>query len=223
MTRKESVELAKAMWDRTVYFGMKMENRNVTFPDTQSILQGINTPNATESDVRSILNMRDAWKLLLEKINKKITLRYICGINRVVAFNESIAWGVLRNGGVRISGTVYRPAIPDRENVQRELDTLFAVEESDTQKALRLFLWVARSQLFFDGNKRTAMMLANKHLLQNGRGMFFLEGEARRHFVPILIDFYESNDYSPALDFLYLNGIVGKTDKLPIPDTKPKP
>ncbi|MDR1312384.1 MAG: Fic family protein [Deltaproteobacteria bacterium] len=223
LTRIESLNLAKAMWDRTVHFGMIMENRNVTFPDTQSILRGINTPDATEKDVQSILNMRDAWKIVVKKISKKIDLRYICGINRVVAYNESSAWGVLRDGGVKISGCVYRPAIPEKGNVIRELDELFAITESDTQKALRLFLWTARSQLFFDGNKRTAMIIANKHLLHYGRGMFFLEGQSRKNFVSVLIEFYETNNYRPALDYLYQNGIVGKISMSDEPDSKPRP
>ncbi|MDR1312406.1 MAG: hypothetical protein LBQ12_01630 [Deltaproteobacteria bacterium] len=74
LTRNERINLAKAMRDMTVYFGMIMENRNVTFPDTQSILRGLNTPDTSERDVQSILNRRDAWKLVAGKMDKKIAL-----------------------------------------------------------------------------------------------------------------------------------------------------
>lgn len=34
----------KKKWDENVYCGMKMENRAVTFPQTKTILNGVNVP-----------------------------------------------------------------------------------------------------------------------------------------------------------------------------------
>jgi Fic family protein len=218
LTRSENIDLMKSMWDRAVYFGMKMENRNVTFPDTQSILNNINIPNASRDDIQSIINMRDAWKHLFDKANKPITLRHICGINRIIAFRESVNWGVLRDRNVWISASVYRPIIPVKENVINELNDVLNFIESDTQKSLHLFLWTARRQLFHDGNKRTALMLANKYLLQKGRGMFFLDDKILVNFSKVLTAFYETNEYQPAIDFLYNHGIIGKADM----DSKPR-
>ena len=45
LTPEQSLFLAKKKWDENVYCGMKMENRAVTFPQTQTILNGINVPN----------------------------------------------------------------------------------------------------------------------------------------------------------------------------------
>lgn len=39
-----------------------MEDRKVTFPQVQTILNGINVPNVQLDDIQAILNMRDAWK-----------------------------------------------------------------------------------------------------------------------------------------------------------------
>ena len=41
MTPEQSLFLAKKKWDENVYCGMRMENRNITFPQTKTILQGI--------------------------------------------------------------------------------------------------------------------------------------------------------------------------------------
>ena len=38
LTPEQSLFLAKKKWDENVYCGMKMENRAVTFPQTQTIL-----------------------------------------------------------------------------------------------------------------------------------------------------------------------------------------
>lgn len=51
-----------------------MENRAVTFPQTKTILNGVNVPNVQLDDIQAILNMRDAWKHLLTTINEPVTL-----------------------------------------------------------------------------------------------------------------------------------------------------
>ena len=50
-----------------------MENRAVTFSQTQTILNGVNVPNVQLDDIQAILNMRDAWKFLLSTVNEKVT------------------------------------------------------------------------------------------------------------------------------------------------------
>lgn len=52
--------MGKKKWDENVYCCMRMENRAVTFPETQTILNGINVPNLLIDDIQAILNMRDA-------------------------------------------------------------------------------------------------------------------------------------------------------------------
>ena len=42
LTPEQSRFLAKKKWDENVYCGMKMENRAVTFPQTKTILGGVN-------------------------------------------------------------------------------------------------------------------------------------------------------------------------------------
>ncbi|GHV45725.1 hypothetical protein AGMMS49546_32230 [Spirochaetia bacterium] len=69
LTRPQSMFLAKKKWDENIYCGMKMENRNVTFPQTQTILQGINVGSVKLDDIQAILNMRDAWKYTLDTID----------------------------------------------------------------------------------------------------------------------------------------------------------
>ena len=44
LTPEQSRFLAKKKWDENVYCGMKMENRAVTFPQTKTILEGVNVP-----------------------------------------------------------------------------------------------------------------------------------------------------------------------------------
>lgn len=77
LTPKQSRFLTKKKWDETVYCGMKMENRGVTFPQTKTIVEGVNVPGVQLDDIQAILNMRDAGRFLIGSIQKSVTLDYI--------------------------------------------------------------------------------------------------------------------------------------------------
>ena len=141
---------------------MKMENRAVTFPQTKTILEGVNVPNVQLDDIQAILNMRDAWRFLLDSIDEPITLEYLCSLNGYIARNEALVWGKLRTGGVGISGTDYIPPIPNEDTSREELHAIVQSDNTETTKALAAFAWGTRRQLFWDGNKRTSLVLANK-------------------------------------------------------------
>ena len=100
LTPEQSHFLAKKKWDENVYCGMKMENRAVTFPQTKTILEGVNVPGVQIDDIQAILNMRDAWRFLMGSINEPVTLEYLCKLNEFIARNEALEWGKLRTGSV---------------------------------------------------------------------------------------------------------------------------
>jgi len=118
---------------------MRMENRAVTFPQTKTILDGVNVPDVTLDDIQAILNMRDAWKYLLKTVDEPITLDCMCTLNGYIARNEALEWGVLRRGKVGISGTDYLPPVPVREDAETGLAAILAADVTDTEKALDLF------------------------------------------------------------------------------------
>lgn len=163
LTPEQSLFLAKKKWDENIYCGMKMENRAVTFPQMQTILNGVNVPNVQLDDIQAILNMRDAWKFLLSTINEEVTFYYWCKLNEYIARNEALEWGKLRTGSVGISGTDYEPPIPNKEKTMEELKSISSTSNaSATDKALEAFVWGTRGQFFWDGNKCTSLMLAIK-------------------------------------------------------------
>ena len=160
LTPEQSRFLAKKKWDENVYCGMKMENRAVTFPQTKTILEGVNVPGVQIDDIQAILNMRDAWRFLIGSIDEDVTLEYVCKLNGFIARNEALEWGKLRTGSVAISGTDYTPPVPQEATVRAELAAILATDASATEKALNAFCWGTRGQLFWDGNKRTSLVFA---------------------------------------------------------------
>lgn len=209
LSPQESIFLAKKKWDENIYCGMRMENRAVTFPQTQTILNGVNVPNVQLDDIQAILNMRDAWRYLLQTVDEPLTLDYICALNGYIARNEALDWGKLRNGNVGISGTDYKPPIPEKENVIKELDGILTADTTSTEKALNVFAWGARSQLFWDGNKRTSMTAANKLLVSSGAGVLTITDKHMEQFNVELLNFYNTSDAEPLKEFLYNNAIQG--------------
>ncbi|MBD8960394.1 MAG: Fic family protein [Clostridiales bacterium] len=209
MTAAQSLFLAKKKWDENVYCGMKMENRAVTFPQTRTILDGVNVPGAQLDDIQAILNMRDAWRFLLDTMDEPLTLEYICKLNAYIARNEALVWGKLRTGQVGISGTDYLPPIPDEAECRAALDRILNADTTATEKALNAFAWGTRSQLFWDGNKRTSLTVANKILLQAGAGMLTVQEKNMEQFNEQLLAFYNTGDAEPLKSFLYDHAIQG--------------
>lgn len=210
LTPQQSIFLAKKKWDENIYCGMKMENRAVTFPQTKTILNGVNVPSVQLDDIQAILNMRDAWKYLISTINEPITLEYLCKLNEFIARNEALEWGKLRSGSVAISGTEYLPPVPTAEKVVNELNKILTDKDTtETEKALNVFVWGARGQFFWDGNKRTSMTLANKILIAAGCGILTITDKHMEEFNTLLLDYYNTNESERIKAFLYDNAITG--------------
>lgn len=96
LTLEQNIFLAKRNLVDNVYANAKMEGINVTFPETKTILEGVNVPNLKINEIQCILNLRDAWKYLINNIEAEFDLSFICKINEQVARNESLEWGKLR-------------------------------------------------------------------------------------------------------------------------------
>jgi len=58
--------LAKKLLAENIYNTAKLEGVNTTFPETEAMLDGINVPGAELDDIQVILNLRDAWRELLQ-------------------------------------------------------------------------------------------------------------------------------------------------------------
>ena len=209
LTPQQSIFLAKKKWDENIYCGMKMENRAVTFPQTQTILNGVNVPNVQLDDIQAILNMRDAWKYLVKTIDAPVTLEYLCKLNEFIARNEALEWGVLRTGSVGISGTDYLPPVPAEAQTRAEFEAIVTANTSATEKALDAFVWGTRGQFFWDGNKQTSMTLANKILVSAGAGLLTITDRHMEQFNTLLLDYYNSGEKEAIQDFLYHNAIQG--------------
>lgn len=204
ITKEQNLFIAKKRLVDNIYSGAKVEGVNVTFPETQAIVDGINVAKLSVDDILVIHNLKSGWRYTLSHIDEPMNLDFLCKINEEVSRNESLDWGHLRSGTVGISGTDYTPEIPNKETVVRAIDSIMQSKESATQKALELYAYCCKSQLFWDGNKRTAFIAANKVLIENGCGLLTIRDNDIAEFNDRLTAFYNDDKNKPSLiAFLY--------------------
>ena len=208
LTKEENISLAEYMLVFIIYNSAKLEGINVNNQDTKTILDGANVPSLRLNEINCILNLRDAWNFVLSNIDKPITLELICKINAFVSRSESLEWGVLRTGKVGINGVDYIPDIPDETKIIADIKNIMK-EENITKRSLVLMLYLMRTQAFWDGNKRTSMIVANKIMIENGCGVITIKEEYFKEFNSLLTEYYNTNKMESLLEFLYNNCIFG--------------
>lgn len=207
LTVKENVFHAKKLIVQNIYNCAKLQGCNITFPETETILNRVNVPGVSINDIECIFNLKNAWRLLLKTVEKPLTLDYICKIHDEVASNDSLEWGTLRTRRVGISGTSYVSAIPEKAEVEKQLQDILSLPTA-TSQAIYYFLYSTRSQLFWNGNKRTSTLIANKILISAGKGIFTIKESDFLEFNNRLSAYYHEGDFSQMDDFLYENCVV---------------
>ena len=85
---------------------------------------------------------------------------------------------------------------------------------SVTERAITIMLYIMRSQMFFDGNKRTAQLAANQIMIQGGAGVLRIPVECQKEFFAKLIGYYETGNMREVKRFVYDTYIDGFVKKL---------
>lgn len=209
MTREENIFLAKKLFTELVFNTAYIEGVNVTFPQTQAIIDGAVVNNVPVSEIQTVLNLRDAWRFCLDTLDEPLALDYICKMNELVSRNESLAWGKLRTGTVGVSGTDYVPPIPVAEEVAVAVSAIAAIPAPE-KRAIEYFCYGVHSQLFWDGNKRTSTIVASKILIEAGAGILTIGKSDAVSFNEALKHYYDTNDKEPLQECLH--GCIKKLD-----------
>lgn len=199
LTREQNIFLAKKTFVELVYNTAYIEGCNVTFPQTQTIIDGAVVNGVTVDDIQTVLNLRDAWKYCIENIDVELNLDYICKINEYVSRNESLQWGALRTGKVGVGDFI--PSIPVKEEVEKKLDKILETEDP-AERAVEYFAYACKQQLFWDGNKRTSTIVASKILIESGNGILTIGKENAEEFNTALQNWYLKDALKPLKDCL---------------------
>lgn len=200
--RDSAVEMAKRLLVDSIWKSANLEGLGTTFPKTEAILANAPTTTKTE-EVLFVINMKRAWQFLLDNLDYGNSLMLLREYNKIVGellFNYA---GEIRTIPVQIGGTTWEPEMPHTGII---IDTIENIEQiGDIElRALKYFCYVARSQMFIDGNKRVAQLIANKVLIQNNIGIFQIPIEKLEEFKRLLIEFYETNHDEEIIEFMQM-------------------
>ena len=203
LTIEENIFVAKRNIVDYIFESAKLEGLGVTFPETDEIINGMSAPDVKVTDIVAVNNLKHAWQFLTSTTDCPTDYSYICQINRLVGGDNLISRaGYIRNVPVRIGGTSWRPEIPDEEKIKEKLAEISQIP-NETERAITLMLYCMRTQMFLDGNKRTAMLAANHEMIINGCGIISIPVKRQREFKKLLVEFYESGDMEEIKSFVY--------------------
>lgn len=111
-------------------------------------------------------------------------------------------------GKVGISGTSYIPPIPNESEVRKKIAKILLIT-NDTLRALELMAYIMKNQIFWDVNKRTAILIANKILISNGRGLLSIPIDKIEKFNDKLNKYYTYDEKTTLFDFTFYSAISG--------------
>lgn len=108
-----------------------------------------------------------------------------------------------------MAGTKWKPEMPSLEKLSIIIEEIKTIK-SKTEQAITLMCKLMKMQMFNDGNKRTAMLIANHELIKNGRGIISIPQENKVEFGVKLIEYYENEEKLEELKkFIYVNCLNG--------------
>ena len=209
MTKEDNIFFAKRKLIDNLYKSANLEGIKVTLEDVFYFVNNVNNGKISVNDMLKLKGLKDAWEYVLNTIDEKLTIDYIKKIHFQICKGQNIEpLGEFRDKGVGITGTSYRPKLPSECNYDEELEEILKLENA-LDRSITLFLWIQRSQMFLDGNKRVANLVANKEMIRNGLGIIAVPVEKIGEYFTVLIQFYETNDYTNIKKWIYDNCLDG--------------
>ncbi len=204
--KARSLMLAKRQLSELVCDAVNLEGIPFTLPEIQTLLDGITVGGHKVLDQEIALNQANAWRTLFRWVEQgdfSISAQSACELHAIAGKNEAPAWGKFRTGSVTIAGTDYMP--PSSE----ELPLLFGSLVNETQqiadiydRAIHVFLTMARSQFFYDVNKRMGRFMMNGLLLSEGYPAINLPAKRQLEFNTLMLEFYQTGQQKPMNSFL---------------------
>lgn len=188
---------------------------NTTLLQIEEIIKYNRANNVAVDDVLTVVNLKRGFEMLLNDLEEPL-IETSKRIIRTVAAEDILFPGEIRTGGLEVSTIQgrYVPPMLTEVEVKNQYDKIMNQEISETEKALRLFLFISKNQIFWDGNKRTALLTANKVMFSQGLGLLSVPETKFVKFNELLSVYYNSTDIVSSINitsFMYNYCIFGIT------------
>lgn len=212
LTREQNVFVAKRNIVDYIWKSANLEGIDVTYPETQVIYDGGVVNGLTVDEIITINNLKYSWQFILENEGIEYDFKALCHLHKLTCDKLILDGnlGRLRTTPVSIGGTSWKPQFPVESQIKEEIEQLLnQPEKSKTEIAIEVMLWIMRRQMFNGGNKRVAMLFANKIMIDNGCGIITIAQENQQTFFKKLINYYESGDNTDLKQWIYETSIDG--------------
>ncbi|MDL2313506.1 Fic family protein [Desulfovibrio sp. OttesenSCG-928-C14] len=185
--------MAEIVWNSLGVF----ENNPSTLPQTETILQGQAVGGISVAQLFQVKRFGEGAELLISAIKNKefsLDIDFATRLHALVGKEEALEWGVLRSQQVHIHGVSHVPPAAAELPALAEKGFAFLREQiaNPIERAIATFLFMSRTQFFFDCNKRTASLMMNGTLLSEGFYPITVLRETTEEFNEIIRAFYNS-------------------------------
>lgn len=197
-TPAKNRRFARSNFTKLVHTNARFEGVNTTLSQTQTIMDGMSVAGVPVEDVLTIVNLKRGWQYVTTQ-NEPLTLAMEKQINKVVAAEDALVPGDLRQGQGGIN-------LGSEEFLQK---TLADSQTTTTDKALTVMYHNMSQQIFWDGNKRTATLSANKIMIDGGAGLINVPLDKWDKWNELIADYYRTNDMTKVKQWTYDNAIQG--------------
>jgi hypothetical protein len=174
-------------------------------------MRGLGVNGVSLDDSLTIVQIKRGWDYITQE-NAPMSLDIQKNINLIVAKNDSLAPGELRSGqgGVDIGESdTWVPPIINPETEEKFLKEIMMSDMTTTEKALRVMYHDMRQQIFWDGNKRSATLSANKIMIDGGAGLINVPLNIWSEWNELLSSYYKSGKDKEILQWTYDHAIQG--------------
>lgn len=199
-----NLDFARANMKSNIYDQAVLEGVATTYPQTEDIIENGKVTGMLASDVQKILNLKHAWEFILDKdvISYPTDYSILCHIAKLVNEGFYQDGGRIRGVPVTIGGTSYIPPLPIESIVKEVIGIILEEDIQPDEKAIKLCLYCMKTQIFNDGNKRTAVIFANHYMVSQGAGMLIIPEKDVAEFKHLLVAYYEGKDNGEIIAFM---------------------
>ena len=199
-----NLDFARANMKTIIYDQAILEGVSTTFPDTEAIIENGTIRNMKADDVQKVLNLKHAWEFILDKDVVLSPTNYYLASYIAKLVNEGFYQdgGRIRGVPVKIGGSSYLPPLPIESTVKDEIDSIIHSDREKIDIAIELILYVMKTQIYNDGNKRAAVIFGNHYMIANALGMIIIPFDKVEEFKEKLVLYYEGKDELSVKAFL---------------------
>ena len=175
---KDNIDRVRENIDVLLYDLVKLEDINITHENIINSLTGDPLNNVKLEDVVKYNKIKTAYENILkdEYIKLPYSVELLCAINKML--NEDLIY--LNDYNLN--------------DVEKEISNIVEKDISAINKAIEIFLYLSRKNIFKKNNILTALLFSNVYLLSNGNGVLTIPEDLTDKFKVMLNSFSNGKD-----------------------------